>query len=309
MTEAWKNMDKKERNMIIRSVLYPLFTLIICLAGLMYFFNGSFGWFTDNRAVSATGLDVTAITHESLIVGDSPADVTNISGDDGVFFFHQNRVTAQGLFPATWNSSAQTLQYVTNPEVVNAFTGKVKPGATLTYDTAQPNVHYLEYTTYVGTRSQDYPYTSFSIRLDPDTTYLRCYPTAKAQNGITYYSREGDTYTPVSGLIAGTSDVSDYYTHEPTGDLHHAISIAVYWGDATPENFRGVLNTHGNTSVTLTNTNGTLTPTEPVKITMRCYFDGALTSPSGVHYVRTADLNASGVDIGVAIDAPAASKG
>lgn len=120
------------------------------LAGLTTV-GSTYAWFSMNKAVSATGMQVKATTASSLIIGTSEQDLANrkvtvgISGKD------------EAIAPSTldWGKYTTTgLGYVTNPTDVDPNTGLAKPGANLNIQDITNDksgvVYYLDYTMYIA---------------------------------------------------------------------------------------------------------------------------------------------------------------
>lgn len=221
--------------------------------------TSSFAWFSMNRTVTANNMQITAKASSSLVIAQTLG--TGVGTDVTTTF----ETAANVLVPATHDAlMASGLKRVTNPGAVHTGTG-------LSNGTA------LEYTNATDTGS-DKSYIDYVV------------------------------YIASSGGELLTQDLTAVLTATSGGDTHGAASIDFYVStDANLGTFAGTLNVAEKDPVTNDGTtvreslvvlsNSTIPvngqDTTYLKITMRCYFDGALLKSAGQAYVYSNTVTTS----------------
>lgn len=249
-------------------LIFISLTLIIAFAGFLIA-NRSLAWFAASREVEAKGFSVSAKVSPNLIIGRSVAELTQ----EKVLFsvdFKGTKRTDMIAVTHDNNAGNTNLKYLYNHYAVGHATGIANPGATLDFENVPETdneQYFIDYVVYI----------------------------ASAFGAL-----------EASGLKA-TIVVPEAVDSLPSHFM--AASVDFYVGSVTDENYRGTaavadavtnperrsveLLADGGETIPL-NTDGYLT------VTMRCYFDGALTTPDGSKaYINSYEAKTDGVVIGV----------
>ena len=247
-----------------RKLFVSVITLMLVVMALG---TSTFAWFSMNKEVNATGMQVTATAEGSLIIKQGAFPAAN----DGIVEVNFADQTATALFASTHISGEDTystyttgLKYVTNPKDVSASTGLAAS---------------LEYANAVNTTT----------------------PTAK-----TYY-KDYQVYIAAAGQQMTNQDLTITISNPASNDdLNDAISVDFYYAlNSVPSissaTFLGTLNLAGldpvTNDATTTQTSIALSDiTIPAAngasgyvIIMRVYIDGALLDTATTTFVKTID--------------------
>ena len=239
--------------------------------------GSTFAWFSANRLVSATGMQVNVATSTSLVIGKElpvgTATITQFSAADTPLTpaTHDSTIAVNG----TLSGSATGLLYNTNPQAVSAATGYAAGATALTFDNAINN-----------TPTGIYYYVD-------DVVYIASAGAAMENTGLVAYLNTGVEVTADT-----TKAISvDFYVSEDSANL------GAYKGTLNLSNLTAAANADGNTYYTsdlqlLPNT-GTIpqngSTTDYLKITMRIYYDGDLEKTTGQAYVYSDLITTNGV--------------
>lgn len=246
-------------------------------------------WFANNRDVNASGMKIQVDTMASLVIH---SDETQIASDPQTVVNFTNDTNAPLLSPATHavtSTSNTFLKYYNEPSSIDIKTG-------------------------YGSNSDD-KYTEVPL----NSHYYRDY--------VVYIASVGEAFTNqdlkvTMTLTLMTSDGKAVLGESDTKDYMKAASIDFYVGDTIDNStYKGTLNAAGIDSnggaktelILLTKGTIPLCTGTPLKVTMRCYFDGALQKTAAsdnnpaVAYVRSAGLSIDDFSILVTFNAPAPS--
>jgi len=288
---------------LLKEFRMPIITFGILAFVVVYFLTRSFGWFAKNGSVDAKNMSVKVQQSENLIISTEKSKIQNYNSSYGNLTTCHFDFPSNNLVPCALDTTDNKLKYVTNLEDIDPVTGLAT--GDLEYAEALESRHYYDCVFYLGSISDNFSYNNIKISLDTDNMFYHCLEGTKAVNGVRYFSFNSDTqqYTLVNGLEAGVSDVSSYYTQTPNNDEAFAFSYAAYVGEGSSMNFVGNTSVYDDNVITLVSTAGTLVNSSPIKVTLRCYFDGGLTYVDGNSFITSAGFSTSGLSFAVAVTA------
>ncbi len=280
----------------LRSLVFSGVTMFLSL--LLFAGSLTVAWFAMNKDLSSDGMSVQVQVSPNLVISDTSddlaaatsADIENRAAttynDSTTYFAVDWNAAVQTLIPATHEStSAVGLKYNTNPGQVSPTSGLQKGSTALTFSnltSAGADVYYVDYTVYIGALEEAIASQDLTASLE--------------------------IVTPASYTTAG--DPPHNY------EIYKALSVD-FWVGSTPA-YAGTLNLAGldssvnNASTTKTslkiaeNTTIPLNTSGNIRVTMRCYFDGALlkqTSPSNKAFVNTAEVDTTNLEFRVLFEA------
>lgn len=256
---------------IIKQKLMLIFitaTLIVAFVGFL-FANRSLAWFAINKEVEAHGFSVNTKVSSNLIIGKSVADIT---GPNVLFSVNFAGTARTDMIAVTHDDDAGStnLKYLYNHYAVGHTTGLAKPGAMLEFENVPETdneAYFIDYVVYIASAFAPLEASALKATVVSPVKADSLYPYAMA------------------------------------------ASVDFYVGEVTDENYRGTtsladnVNNSENESVELLLDGGETIPLAAdgyLTVTMRCYFDGALTTPDGSKaYVNSYEVNTNGVVIGV----------
>jgi hypothetical protein len=275
--------------------LIPALALLLVSAVLMS--TASYAWFSMNRTVTATNLEVKAKASDSLVISNALAVGTSVT--------HAFTTAVSTLIPATHSdtyveSSAASavnttngLKFVNNPADVNASTGVAETSKTLYFGDAVNSgttIYYVDYVVYIASAGQAMANTDLEVYLYRDTALEK--DTTRAVTVDFYFATESTSGSGLAalGTYAGKLDLSNL-TKNTAGEWA-STKLTLDTNDIPVNNVTD----------------------DYLKITMRVYFDGALT---GTRYNKTTDSAIDGsktyytfaaADGFVAVTSPAAGS-
>ena len=256
-------LAKQKLMMIFISV-----TLIIAFVGFLVA-NQSLAWFSENKEVEAEGLSVNAKVSPNLIIGKTVAEITQ---PDVLFSVDFEGTARTDMIAVTHDASAgnTNLKYLYNHYAVGHTTGLANSGATLDFEPVPETdneSYFIDYVVYIASAFEELEASSLKATIV---------------------------------IPEAVDSLHPYFM---------AASVDFYVGEVTDENYRGttaVADSVNNTerkSVELLLDGGETIPLNTdgyLTVTMRCYFDGALTTPDGSKaYVNSYEVKTDGVVIGV----------
>ena len=255
--------------------LIPAFALLLVSAVLMS--TASFAWFSMNRTVTATNLQVKAVASSSLVIAQ------NLKV--GALTTTAYSTAAAELIPATRDTTVgatTNLKYNTNPEVVDAHSGW-KTGETdatgLTFadainDDGNNKLYYVDYICYVA---------SAGDKIENQKLVAHLYRDAGIPDN-TQRAVSVDFYV-TDETIAANADLTD---RDNLGTYAGTLVLNNLAKDATSGEFRtGTIDiTVPGNEIPVNNSN-----TDYIKIVMRIYFDGSYV---GDRYELTKDTALDG---------------
>ncbi len=259
--------------------LIPAIAMLLTSTVMMS--TASFAWFSINKTVEVTGMNVTASAQGSLVINSAYG--SGLGMNRNVSFTTSNDVT---LSPITYNftpdttddADAKTYVYCNNASLVDPNTGLAMSGETLTYAAVTAaSGYYVDYVVYLSAAGQEIQNATISATLVFDSTNM---PTLN-QRATTVAFTVGD---------AVSAEVSTPYAvaTAPTGTINastitgttYTVSANIATGKTIP-----LYNaTTGNTSI---------------PVLMRVYFDGALEESSGKTWVRSEEITQTKLTFGV----------
>ena len=286
---------KEKMKKIAKSKGVMISSIISLLLSLAVLATVSMAWLSMNKETTSDGMKLNVqVTPNMIIDGDLKDDsdgdgadritaLENITASNFSISFDQSVST---LRPATHNDSSSTkLRYVTNPEDVSVSTG-VPSGAVYSdaINVVSPaKKYYVDYTVYISSFGDAMPITSLTAELVTANCTIKG---VSSSGNATLQAASIDFY--VNGAYVDTLNVA--------GLNYSSNKDGVYNGGATK------------TSVTL-QTGGSIphnkAASDPkyITVTMRCYFDGALSSSTGTTYINTATVDTHDVALTVKFSA------
>ena len=278
-----RRVSKKKRNekmskiltskkMIISSVI----SLILSLALLG---TASYAWLSMNKETTSNGMQLKVEVTPNLIIDDEIAALRAVDRPVDANFRVDFTNAATTLRPATHDADYTTfstgLKYVTNPSEVSVTTGLAKSSG-LTFANAVNGTYnyYVDYIIYIASTGAAMSGQNLTATLNPAAVIANSSATAQdtlKATSIDFYL--GDEVT--SGNYKGTLNVAGY--------------------DASANNY-----TTAKTSVTLLE-NGSipLNTSSQIKVTMRCYVDGALLKSAGQAFINAATVATDDITVNV----------
>lgn len=223
--------------------------------------TSTFAWFSMNKTVTATGMQVTATAEGSLVIATT-APAADASTTEVDF----TSTGLQTLFASTHDLAFSTgLKYVTNQEEVDAASGLAHGATSLTFADAVngTKVYYHDYQVYIAAAGEAMEHQDLTITIS-DPTGLTDLNAAVSVDF--YYSTNGTAPTIGSGAFAGTLNLA-------------GLDASV--NDASTGKAELILS-----DITIPKANGAA----GIVVIMRVYVDGALlksASPSNTTYVNT----------------------
>lgn len=226
-------------------------TALMALLTLGVIAGSTTAWFASNRKVDANKMEMQVEASENLVISKEAAD------GYGVAVEFSNVRDERTFQPATHEAaSASGLKYNTNPADVS-FEHGLSGTADLTFEdvlVANDSEYYIDYTVYIASMGKAFANQDLTAKLE----------ITKA-DGTEW---EGDR-----------------------ADYMQAATIDFYVGESSSAVFKGKAALGGTAqTVTLLDDGEIPLTTTPIKVTMRCYFDGALEKTTGLAYVRSSGL-------------------
>ena len=245
-------------------------SIIACLLCLTALGTSTYAWFSMNKTVTVTGMQVEATAEGSLVIKTGSAPTETDSTVDIDFA----DTSATKLFASThdsdFNTYANGLKYVNNQEEVDAVTG-LKHGSTdLTFAAAVNATgvtYYKDYTVYIAAAGAAMETQDITVTITSPTGLTNL-------NGAVsvdfYYSTNGVAPTPSASNFAGTLNLAG---KDPVTN------------DANTAKANLILN--GTTGITIPKADGS----SAIVVTMRVYVDGALKDTASSTYVKTKSIS------------------
>ncbi len=258
--------------MKIKAKILPAIAML--LVAVLSLSSATYAWFSMNRVVTATNLQVKAKASDSLVISNALAVGTSVT--------HAFTTAVSELIPATHSdtyvSSATAsavntttgLKYVNNPADVNASTGLAESTKTLYFGDAVNSgttLYYVDYVVYIASAGQAMANTDLEVYLYRTTALEK--DTTRAVSVDFYFTDEANTGTGLAalGTYAGKLDLSSLTKNAAGEWASDKLTLAT-------------------NNIPINNVTD-----DYLKITMRVYFDGALT---GTRYNKTADTAIDG---------------
>ena len=293
-----------KRKQIILIALSLFLTLAILIAATV-------AWFASNRDVDSSGMEIQVHTTPNLIIADSVSGVqTNTLTDTMLSLSFSNDVSnlyaAQHCeFSETEPENKTGLKYVTNPFVVTLDKGLEKTGTTLEYAavpkpvTGDTKLYYVDYSVYIASHGEEFNASALNVEMElVPQTEGNAEPTAEQISAVS-----STDYLQAASI--------DFYVKANGGESEDIVSSANYMGTLNAAGLALSNDTAFNADATCTEVN--LLSANPstmyhnteghYKVTMRCYFDGALLKSATQAYVYSDNLSTLGFAMNVSFTA------
>lgn len=238
--------------------------------------SASYAWFSMNRQVTATGMNVTVKSESSLVIANELGDV-----GVGTKTTHSFTTSTSALIPATHNTSftGTCLQYNTTASGIDAAkgTGTVSLATAVNTETEKYYVDYVVYIASAGSQLAIPAGQNLNVSI-ASTAPETLGDTLKATS-VDFYVEEdsgsGTDVTPSSDSFKGTLNLAGF--------------------DATVNDFSTT-----KTAIPLLTDTKIIPPnkstTDYLKVTMRVYFDGALLQGSDQCFVYSDTIDTNQVN-------------
>lgn len=234
--------------------------------------SSTYAWFAANNKVSATNMQVTATTSQSLVITNSAIPTAST----GTVTVASSDEDATALIPATHDSTWATyttgLKYNTNPGNVSASTGLVEAGkGALEFATVEgaSGTYYKDYTVYIAASggALDNQKITVTLRGTPVTTL----PGATSIDFYYGYVTSATTIAASDSTYAGTLNLAGINPASTDGTgAHTSITL-------------------GTAALTIPQA-GATSGNKAIAVTMRVYVDGALHDSETTTYVKNVDV-------------------
>ena len=261
------------RHLDVRLGLLMISLVLILSIFALMMLNGSVAWFANNDRVDGNGISITVKATPNVIIGKTEANIA-----EGIVCFEVDFKDAKrnNMVPVTRdpNEGNTFLKYITNHYAVDHETGNALPGQALAFSPVPETdneEYFVDHFVYIATVADSIAVNSLMATISVPDSFL---PTM-------------DSYMKAASI--------DFYVGE--------VSAEGYCGTAS---IAGCLDNAEDGSIDLLKGIGGSVPlhtTPPIKVIMRCYFDGALVDEKGKAYINTYDVKATDVVFGVQITA------
>jgi hypothetical protein len=278
----------KSKGVMISSIISLLLSLVV-LATV------SMAWLSMNKETASDGMQMKVDVTPNLIIdgdkkdeaaGTGASRIITVDGPSASNFsitFNQDVVA---LRPATHDDSYSTkLKYVTNPQNVDVTSGVASSAvySDAAYVAGPPvKRFYVDYTVYLASTGTEMPINSLTVEIVSANCKING---ASSDSNTTLKAASIDFYvgTPASGTYKGTLNVAGLtYSTNTNGAYNGAETSSV------------TLQTSGSIPY-----NKATSGDKYITITMRCYFDGALSGSAGTTFINTTTVDTSDVELAV----------
>lgn len=253
--------------------------IVLALSACILLGTAAYAWLGANRVTDSNGIEMAIDVSENLVISDSTSEISKAKIDEIntgktnytpflVTFATNDNKYVPTTHDANYTTYTSGLKYVTNNEEVDVVTGLQRSSTALTFaDAASGEAgkkYYVDYVVYIA---------SHGAALSNHTLTAKIVSAKKGGADVT------------SGSLMATS--IDFYVGE--------VSSSTYKGKAQ-------VATMSTDVVTLqaSTTDIPLNTDSWIKVTMRCYFDGALVnSTDSKAYINSATVDLSKVTLNV----------
>lgn len=249
-------------------LIFVFIVLIIAVIGFLVS-NHSLAWLAHNKEVAAQGMSLNINVSSNLIIGKTVEDIT----DENVVFSVEFEGTERtNMIAVTHDSDAgdTNLKYLENLYAVDHKTGLANSGDTLDFEPVPETdnePYFIDHVVYIASAFEALEVSSLKANL---------------------IVPESIDSLPLNFMAASV----DFYVGEVSDENYRGTSAVADFVNNTERKSVELL-LEGEETIPL-NTEGYIT------VTMRCYFDGALTTPDGSKaYVNSYEVKTDGVVIGV----------
>lgn len=268
--------------------LIPAICLLLISA--MMLGTSTYAWFSMNRTVTATNMQVKAVASSSLAI----AQALNVGTlTETAFTTDVTSLIPATRYDATKYSAGTTgsdtdssgLIHVTNNGDVNASTGFAPTGKSLAYTYCQnegDDVYYVDYVCYIASSGTALTAQDLNVKLFISKSQYDAMATNVTND--TTHAVSVDFYVNVNastlGTYKGTLNLKTLTTADETPtttSLYKTTSVELLSNGSIPKNGSA---------------------TQYIQVTMRVYYDGALEKSSGQAYVYSDSIDTSNVVFG-----------
>jgi len=272
----------KSRGVMVSSIISLLLSMVV-LATV------SMAWLSMNKETQSNGMQMKVDVTPNLIIdgdkknedaGTGATRIITVDGPTASDFSITFDQDVKALRPATHDASFSTgLKYVTNQQDVDATSG-VASGAVYSdasYRVGPPEKNfYVDYTVYIASTGTEMPITTLTAEIISAKING-----ASSDSNTTLKAASIDFY--VGGVYTDTLNVAGLtYSSNTNGDYNGATTTSV------------VLQSGGSVPY-----NKAATGDQYITVTMRCYFDGALSGSVGTTFINTTTVDISDVELAV----------
>lgn len=267
--------------------------VIMLLISAMLVGTSTYAWFSMNRTVTVTGMQVQAKAEKSLVISTDAPTASTATRTIAMEAFTDPLTPVRHLESLTPSSeavllSASNLEKLTNPDLIDPNTG-IKysgEGGTLAYSTAVNDDptgadYYHDYVAYISSAGGEMTGMNLTVKLDVTNEVYASLATEDTWNAVSvdfYLTDESDA---TKGKYMGTLNLKQSGLAATAGAHSSTTPLTLITNGSIPANSTG--------------------STDYLKVTMRVYFDGALPktvdgeSVTTSTYVRTNSANTTGI--------------
>lgn len=272
---------KEEQNITGRVTKKALVVsaISLSLSFILLAVTGTMAWFSMNRETDSNGMRTQIEVTPNMIISRDLTTLQNATSSNALDMisvsFSEEGDTVPVLKAVTHGKDSQNqdsssgLVYVQNPSAIDATTGLVKSGKTLNKVAAvnpeDTNKYYIDYVVYLASLDGSIDYDKLTVTMSPATDgYLTTHKPYSAASIDFYVSTSSDTIGTYAGTLNLAGKTLDGTTAKTSLDLD---------GDS------GTVPVNSGTG------------SGYIRVTMRCYFDGALVdSATSKAFINTATI-------------------
>jgi len=279
--------------------------VIMLLISAMLVGTSTYAWFSMNRTVTVTGMQVQAKAEKSLVVSADAPTASTATRTIAMEAFTDPLTPVTHVSSLTESSEAvlltsSGLEKLNNPDLIDPNTG-IKydgEGGTLTYlpavnDDPTGADYYHDYVAYISSAGGEMTGMNLTVKLDVTNEVYASLATVDTWNAVTvdfYVTTQADA---TKGKYMGKLNLKQSGL-AATADAHYSGIVNLVSNGTIPANSTG--------------------STAYLKVTMRVYFDGALaktvdgeSGDTTSTYVRTNSANTTGIGFTAIFDCATAS--
>ena len=268
--------------------------VIMLLISAMLVGTSTYAWFSMNRTVTVTGMQVQAKAEKSLVISAAAPTASTATRTIAMEAFTDPLTPTRHISTLTTSSeavllTASGLEYVSNPDLIDPATGEKYAGETgnLSYATAVNDTptgadYYHDYVAYISSAGGEMTGMNLTVKLNVSNDTYTALATNDTWNAVTvdfYLTDESDA---TKGKYAGSLNLVQGGLASTADEHSSSTALTLITNGAIPANSTG--------------------STDYLKVTMRVYFDGELEKTSGTTYVRTNSANVSGIGFNAIFD-------
>lgn len=256
--------------------LIPAIALLLVSAAMMS--TATFAWFSMNKTVTASGMQVKAQAEGSIVITSGALPTAGLKATDYTF----GDASATALYASTHDADYTTyptgLKHVTNAELINLETGiklNNEAGTVLGYAdaaNASPVVYFKDYSIFIAGDGQAFSSQDLTVTLSGSWTTMT--NTINRAISVDFYAAAVTSATPAACSQAnykGTLNVAGKLNNAGANGVTDKINFEI-----------------DNIGIPQTGTNAAYA------VTMRVYFDGALIETGGTNAYTTYEAAPAG---------------